>query len=360
MNFFRVSSRIIFPFRQLLFAYILILTSQISIMRSEFAEAGQVCLLHLISLTALTDLLTQALNELTAHTRSQELFPAYAARITLQHAQLAHARGDLDRALKCYRVAGWVATNGNSSDTKDRERDEWVRVAARAGEVWLRVGLLRQAAVETAAHNRNRVIADGDGEVEIEAEDQMETGLEHEMEELRTLGAEVAEECEGLGGTLMAIGEVLRACIGKELLKAKYVIPLVHTFPDADNVRSNRQHLRRALDLATRAQDNHLRALVLALISSHYQHTARDHALTMLGTCEQLAAGLGAVKKADKAAAGGKTASVGHAQLRLWVGERLLELRRWAGDTVQAERQVETNARMREAVERWNEPRRAL
>ncbi|KAF8059472.1 hypothetical protein FPV67DRAFT_1633690 [Lyophyllum atratum] len=240
----------------------------ISIMRSEFAEAQR------------------AIDELTAHTRTHGLFPAYAARIALQHAQLAHARGDAERALRCYEVAAYGG-----------ERDEWVRVAARAGEVWVRVGLVRAR----RTHGEER-------EVELE------------MERLRKRGEEVVRECEGLGGTLMAVGELLKACLAEEVLGAK-------------------QHLRRALDLATRAQDNHLRALVLALISAHYLHTAREHAVTMLGTCGQLAAGLGAAKKAEPLGNGGGGAGngkaevgVGNAPLRLWVGERVGELRRWKGE----------------------------
>lgn len=78
-----------------------------------------------------------------------------------------------------------------------------------------------------------------------------------------------------------------------------------------------RQHLKHALGLASRAQDNHLRALVLALIAAHYVHTAPGQAGEMLGTCEQLAAGLGA-------GAGTGADAVGNAPLRLWVGERFL------------------------------------
>jgi hypothetical protein len=60
------------------------------------------------------------------------------------------------------------------------------------------------------------------------------------------------------------------------------------------NLVADRGHLRTALDVASSSQDNHLRALIIALISSHYFHTARNHAENMLLTCEQLAAGMGA------------------------------------------------------------------
>ncbi|KAG5642228.1 hypothetical protein DXG03_003373 [Asterophora parasitica] len=311
----------------------------ISTLRSEFTPAQS------------------TLDTLVAHTRTHGLFPAYAARITLMHAQLAHARGDVERAVRCYKVAGWVASGrgGGEGEEVEKERDEWVRVAARVGEVWVRLGILR----------RDKRAGDEDnGDLqETRAEDGLryrQREQEHELEDLRRLGKDVMAECEGLGGTLMAVGEVLRACLGDEFLGAK-------------------QHLRRALDLATRAQDNHLRALVLALIASYYHHTARDHAMTMLGTCGQLAAGLGAVAKTQKGATDGtpgvaasghtrtasgaatptRTASsagrqgeagIGNAPLRLWVGERVVELHRWAGEVQLAERQERVNRRLREVV----------
>ena len=88
---------------------------------------------------------------------------------------------------------------------------------------------------------------------------------------------------------------------------------------------SCRQHLKLALALATEAQDNHLRALVLALISAHYFHTAGENAHTMLLTCDQLATGLGApgTKSAGNEMDGAAEVT-GNASLRLWVGERLV------------------------------------
>ena len=92
---------------------------------------------------------------------------------------------------------------------------------------------------------------------------------------------------------------------------------------------SRRQHLKQALEIASKSQDNHMRASILALIAAHYLHTAGDHALSMLQTCEQLAAGLGAppTKGATIPGESGKAATpivVGNAPLGLWVGERFL------------------------------------
>lgn len=126
----------------------------------------------------------------------------------------------------------------------------------------------------------------------------------------------------------------------------------------------SRQHLHRALELATHAQDNHFRALVLALSASHYLHTARDHALTMLGTCGQLAAGLGAVPR-DKGALQGIEGKgkkekellegiSGNLPLSMWVGKRMAELWRLEGDIERAERQEGVNERMSKVVDVWS------
>jgi hypothetical protein len=106
-----------------------------------------------------------------------------------------------------------------------------------------------------------------------------------------------------------------------------------------------RLHLKKALDRASGAHDNHARALVLALVAAYYLHTAPDSAQTMLRTARQLAAGLGAPPKDAKPvlsqastsspssqtqtqtqAAGAAVGAlvVGNAPLGMWVGERFL------------------------------------
>lgn len=62
-----------------------------------------------------------------------------------------------------------------------------------------------------------------------------------------------------------------------------------------------------------------MRAVVLALIAAHYLHTAGDHALSMLQTCEQLATGLGA-----PAVKGTMPGPTGNLRLCLWVGQKYL------------------------------------
>ena len=305
------------------------------------------------------DTAQQTLNSLIAHTRTHDLFSSYAARITLLQAQLAHSVGRTDRALKCYRVAAFLASGGDEGDC-EKGKDEWVRVAARAGEVWVRIGVVRRRIMKMRmrpmGHSEDR-------ELELDR-DRKETDAE--LESLCILGTAVCAECDALGGTLSSIACVLRACLvnEKEYLSAK-------------------QHLRKALDLATKSGDNHLQALILALVAAQYTCTAREHVGNMLGTCEQLAAGLGAGDKKQKdkgeekenGRIGEERRQVGNAQLRLWVGEQFLglcsfvdfyfgfdsdwgcvELHRWAGNTAKAESQARVNKRLREAVrgvERW-------
>ena len=61
----------------------------------------------------------------------------------------------------------------------------------------------------------------------------------------------------------------------------------------------------------------------MALVSSHYFHTAYDQAEQVLSTCEQLAAGLGA--PVDKIHS--NSSMFGNIQLGVWVSERTLGLR---------------------------------
>jgi len=84
-----------------------------------------------------------------------------------------------------------------------------------------------------------------------------------------------------------------------------------------------RQNLKDGLGKASRSQDNHLRALIMALVSSHYFHTAYQQAEQVLSTCEQLAAGLGAPP--DKIGPN-DVLTFGNIQLGIWVSERTLGL----------------------------------
>lgn len=254
----------------------------------------------------------------------QSLFHSYAARITLHHAHLAHAKGRTERARQCYRVAIWLSspeddhanatqprvkldavsssskkrgkgkanggstrgrgkasgkgrTRNQSSDEtptktkangqkspvdgdldeeeevtgEGRRRDPWVHACARAGEIALRIGELAQKRVDRiqVEKERRRGVKrkpqqDSDFEVDMSSEpafmfpppdgddddEEDEDGREllkelqmeaKEEEDVKKLALEVAEECEGLGGVLCAVGEVLRSCVSEEYLKGK-------------------------------------------------------------------------------------------------------------------------------------------
>lgn len=184
----------------------------------------------------------------------------FAAQITLHHAHLSHSLGQAERALDCYKVAAhlsrsrmeddnhcsgrnsrprtprkWATSptskapalspssrkskspskkrsksrrrlNGITEDDDDLEQcpeDTWVHASARAGEIWLRIGLIRQRA-KTGQDNKDST-----------------RSVEAEVEQLAAEGAALARLCEGLGGTLRAVGEVLKACLSNEVLKSK-------------------------------------------------------------------------------------------------------------------------------------------
>ncbi|KAF9258146.1 hypothetical protein L218DRAFT_964740 [Marasmius fiardii PR-910] len=262
------------------------------------------------------DAAEQTLSLLIAHLRTHGLFESFAARVTLHHAHLAHTRGDLKRAIRCYKVATHVA---------EQRGDDFVRQSARAGLVAVRIGILRKREAMSEVDSDAMQV---DGE---------EDDDEFTWEDVEKMALEVAEACKGLGGTMWSVGRVIEACLTDEILKAK-------------------QDLRAALNTASAGGDNYLRALVLALIASQFLHTSADDALKMLAMCENLAAGLGAVPGGKAAKGKEKKGSdgLGNVPLRVWVGERNLELHRRTGNGSAARKQEAANAALREAIANAN------
>lgn len=84
-----------------------------------------------------------------------------------------------------------------------------------------------------------------------------------------------------------------------------------------------KEQLKLGLDSASRAQDNYIRALGVAMCAARYMHTAEAHAGVMLGTVRGLAAGMGAVEVKGKEGESKGEKKVGNAVLGLWVGLRL-------------------------------------
>ncbi|KAJ3789960.1 hypothetical protein GGU10DRAFT_303991 [Lentinula aff. detonsa] len=242
------------------------------------------------------DAAEQTLSVLIAHLRNAHIFPSFSARVSLHHAHLAHAKGQTDRAMQCYQVAEIFS---------EERGDDFVRISARAGRACLKIGLIREK--ECSMKER------------VEAQKQ-------KTPKRKTRGKNVAEACRGMGGTMWSVGRVIEACLTDEILKSK-------------------QHLKSALSFASSAGDNHLRALILTLIASHYIHTATDDALGMLGMCENLAAGLGAAVKPLPGAKGKEIQgdAVGNAPLRTWVGDRSLEIYKRTGNVPAAKKQEAAN-----------------
>lgn len=307
-------------------------------MRSEFDDAEKVSNATLSSrVLTRSKSFAQHLADLIAHTRTYGIFPYFSARITLHNAHLSHALNRQVRALQCYNVAAKLAEEGTM-----------VNLSARAGRILLLIGM-------------------GDDAPEEEEVDDAE--IHH-----------VVKTCQGMGGTLQAIGHILEASLSTEIMKSKYVMSFPCPFsrrclPLPSCAPLFRQHLKSALNLATQSQDNHLRALVLALISAQYFYTAGDHAQQMLQTCEQLAAGLGAPPSKTPGSSAENAVVFGNVPMGLWVGERFLgtyfcayglsalfssaewlrcvtDLYKRAGKTARAEKQAATNAHYAEALDK--------
>lgn len=126
-------------------------------MRSEFDEASN------------------ALNTLIAHTRNTNLFPTFTPQITLLSAYLSHALGQTTRALECYRTAAYL------------DRSGFVRLAARVGEVVLRIG-------------------------------------QGEEESVQEMTKTVVKECQAFGEVFEAVGRILEAILAREIIEIKCVV----------------------------------------------------------------------------------------------------------------------------------------
>jgi len=86
-------------------------------------------------------------------------------------------------------VAAHVASDAKTQGTYEVE---FVRVAARAGELALLIGCEGTAGEIKCGHD-----------------------------ELALLGQEVTSECRKVGGALESVGQVLEACLSKEITKSK-------------------------------------------------------------------------------------------------------------------------------------------
>ena len=224
------------------------------------------------------------------------MFDEFSARIALHHAHLAHSLGKSAEAFARYTVASTLSEAGG-----------FVDVAATLGRAELLIGLSADPPVP---------LAHGSGE--SGARQSLLANMNYEG--LLTFGSRAVKLTKGMGGTLEAAGKVIQAATSAEILRAKWglVMYLVRLL-----LISPRQNLKDGLGKASRSQDNHLRALIMALVSSHYFHTAYEQAEQVLSTCEQLAAGLGAP---PEKVAPNDLLTFGNIRLGLWVSERSMGL----------------------------------
>ncbi|KAG1902737.1 uncharacterized protein F5891DRAFT_1215571 [Suillus fuscotomentosus] len=262
------------------------------------------------------------LNALLTLTHTHDLFHSYSARITLHAAHLAHALGDTERAGVCYRVA-------KSVDDEHNAGAGYVGAAACAGEALLRIGLRAQA------HDEN-LNPDVNEDASTEKSDWLDA-------ETHALARSAIQRCHGMGGTLEAVGKVVQAAVVGA--RGEIITPKICAV---------------SVDLSRRKPS---RALLLAQVGAQYLHTAPAHAMETLAVCETLGAGMGAKQKdVDGVKGGGKgkekerdmdgsDGSLGNAPLRLWVGERFLEIFKRANKPHRVAKQEVYNAMYRGAVE---------
>ncbi|KAI6024335.1 hypothetical protein EDC04DRAFT_279369 [Pisolithus marmoratus] len=265
------------------------------------------------------------LDTVVALTRTHNFFSEYAPRITLHHAHLAHAIGDTDRAGTCYRVAAYLDGAGPVGGSYTNTGG-FVAASARAGGALLRIGL----AAKQAASNMTSNPVTGE-----------KSHAPYLDESTVALTKDAIARCSAsTSAPLPALAELLSAALSpSQIIRSKSL-------------------LKHALALSSSAGDNHMRALVLAVVGAQYVHTAPEHAMEVLAVCETLGAGMGASEKKPAGAEseqgtskGASISGTGNAALRLWVGERFLELFKRAGKEKRAQKQEEFNALYRSAID---------
>ncbi|KAI6023416.1 hypothetical protein EDC04DRAFT_2934346, partial [Pisolithus marmoratus] len=291
-------------------------------------EADLLCELAAVSIQRYNfDAAEKHLDTVVALTRTHNFFSEYAPRITLHHAHLAHAIGDTDRAGTCYRVAAYLDGAGPVGGSHTNTGG-FVAASARAGEALLRIGLAAKQAAPNMTSNPSTVTG-------------KESHAPYLDESTVALTKDAIARCSAsTSAPLPALAELLSAALSpSQIIRSKSL-------------------LKHALALSSSAGDNHMRALVLAVVGAQYVHTAPEHAMEVLAVCETLGAGMGASEKKPAGAEseqetskGASISGTGNAALRLWVGERFLELFKRAGKEKRVQKQEEFNALYRSAID---------
>ncbi|KAG9310773.1 hypothetical protein JVU11DRAFT_8622 [Chiua virens] len=203
-------------------------------------EADLLCELVTVSIQRSDfDAAESHLATMIAHTRTYDFFPAYSARISLLHAHLAHALGDTERAGTCYHVAAHLDGAGPVGSSVALGGG-FIAAAARAGEALLRIGL---AAVHSPAPSAEQ------------------TNLQLDAATTALIKDALARCSSGASAPLPALGELIAAAFARS------------------HIIRSKSLLKHALELLSAAADNHLRALVLAVVGAQYVYTAPAHAM---------------------------------------------------------------------------------
>jgi hypothetical protein len=174
------------------------------LIRSEFEEAEQ----HL------ADLVSFVRTPEAAQISRPSMWEQYASRITLLYGHLAHALGQSQRALDCYRMVCFL-----------EEEETLLWTLGKVGEIILRIG-------DTAIRAEERGSA-------IDVETPEDTNQDNQLwragerERLVEMAAGLVDRClnGGLGEHMAVVGRVIAASLSAEIVRAKYVtfFPLLNT-----------------------------------------------------------------------------------------------------------------------------------
>lgn len=172
------------------------------LIRSEFEEAEQY----------LADLVSFVRTPEAAQISPPSMWDQYASRITLLYGHLAHALGQSQRALDCYRMVCFL---------EEEENILWTM--GKVGEIVLRIG-----ATAISAEERGGTI---DVETPEDPNQDNQSWRAGEREHLVEMAARLVDRClnGGLGDHMAVVGRVIAASLSAEIVRAKYVtlFPLV-------------------------------------------------------------------------------------------------------------------------------------
>ena len=166
------------------------------IIRSEFEEAEQ----HL------DDLVSFLRAPIAPNASQVSMWDQYASRVTLLYGHLAHALGQSQRALDCYRIVCLLEEEGTVLWTMGR-----------VGEILLRIGAAATREQEQGNAANSETVQGRKHENAI-----WRTG---EREQLIEMAGDVVDRClnGGLGEHIAVVGRLIAASLSAEIVRAKYV-----------------------------------------------------------------------------------------------------------------------------------------